>query len=241
MVSKNILLSTISAYLVPVLVFWLLLTVLIVFKGNKDAWVWLSDHDLIRPSDVSQGMQWLTGPIMLTAILTLIYSRNDPSAWMLILGSQIFAFYLYLPLHYKFFQDQQSPAAIFGPRMVPLFIPGQATEHSFPSAHALSVAVSGTGLGWLHRNIKGWQTALAIMCVGFTFLSVFNGLEFPIDILISSVLGTLVTLFVISLYGPLLESWFDKRNVWLTGILIAATRTLAITLIIIQLFGGIHL
>ncbi|QJD96047.1 phosphatase PAP2 family protein [Mucilaginibacter robiniae] len=186
-------------------------------------------------------MQWLTGPVLLPSILTLILSRRFPSGWTTVLCALIFAFYLHLPLRYKFFPSQQSPSAAMGTQLAPLLIRGQSSTRSFPSAHALGIAVLGTGLAWLYRNNKRMQRTLAVTTMGLAYLSIFNGLSFPADVLISLLLGVAVTIFVIAFYGPIIIRWYQRRGELIQDILVAMLRTISISLIMIQLQEGIHL
>jgi hypothetical protein len=211
-------LSDLTAYLVPATCFWFFLILLILIRGNKGGLIWLNRFRYQPANEVIAGIRLLTTPLILAAIAALLLAKPNTSALLLTIGALLIAFYIYFPLKYQVFEGQ-----------------------SFPSVHALGVSVVFTGVAWSYRQVSALLTAFSMMACGLYYISIYKGNNFPLDILLSGLLGTLITLIFILLYQHKITRWFTVKSKWAQGIIIASLRTIAIMVILINFKQLVHI
>ncbi len=204
-------LSDLSSYLGPASCFWLFLILLFLFRGNGGSFLGINPLTEQSAGEVIVGIHLLTNPLTLAAIATLLLAKSNAPALLLLIGALLIAFYIYFPLQYKVFAGQ-----------------------NLLSAHALGVSVVFTGSAWAYREQKILLTTLSIIASGLYYTPVDAGHNFPMNVLLSAIPGTVIALTFIMFSRDKVSNWFTGKSEWTKGMIIASLRTVAIMILLIS-------
>jgi hypothetical protein len=91
-----------------------------------------------------------------------------------------------------------------------------------------------TGSAWAYREQKILLTTLSIIASGLYYTPVDAGHNFPMNVLLSAIPGTVITLTFIMFSRDKVSNWFTGKSEWTKGMIIASLRTVAIMILLIS-------
>ena len=217
-----------SWYLIPLGLFWLCLALLIVAYGVNGSFILINSFTASGSNKLLAYLTVCSGGLILSALFVLIAARTWPVETPLGMLLVFIAWYTCITVKYNAFAGWKSPENVFGANHFRLLKSTLQPELNFPSVHATVIAALGTYIACFYRYSPPRMILIWMSGTFLLMLRVLAGWSFVSDILAGSLLGTFSCLCCILWLQHRVERWYDRRDEWWQGIIVATLRTAAI-------------
>ena len=222
-------------YLLPLCICWAIFGLLLVLHGKTGSFSLFNSYPTETRDRVLSFLTELSSGIVLVSIFILALCRSRPVETILGVSCVFIAWYVCITIKYNVFADWKSPERVFGAAHIHLLKSHLQPELNFPSAHAAIIAALSTYLAWFYRGMPAKLCLILFIAMFLTILHIFAGWAFVDDVLAGSILGTVCCLLSIWWLHKRIARWYEHRNYWWQGIIIAIFRTTAICLLLFSL------
>ena len=215
-------------FLLPLLMFWLILAFLILAYGYHDSFLvlngvhfdWLDYPMLI--------LTWLGDSFFLSALMLLLFMRKDMNMVIVAIMAVLITGLIAQLLKHWVFVDWYRPLTVFrGEGMVHYVGDYMLHKYSFPSGHSTTTAAAFTVIAWHVRKRKGLLVGLGMLTILVSYTRIYLGAHFPGDVLAGNLLGFVGAFFAVRYLSPAIQNYFDrisksKRQHWERSLFVAA-------------------
>lgn len=221
-------------YFVPLCIFWLL-SWLLFWYGKTASFEFLNAFPAPSRQRLLYYLTELSSGTVLTSVFILTLCHSRPAETLLGVTCIFIAWYTCITINYNGFAGWKSPATAFGAAHIQLLNIHLQPELNFPSAQTTIIFALGTYLAWLNRPSTAKMLTVLWVNIFLSVLPVFAGWAFVEDIFAGSILGTLCCMLTTWWLRDRVRHWYERRNPWWQGIIIAIFRTSAICLLLVSL------
>lgn len=200
-------------FLLPFLMIFIFSTLTISLIGNSEAFHFINEHhstiaDFWFLSFTNLG----DGKVAFLTIFILMWI-SFREAFSLLLITLIITILIFL-LKNVLFPDFERPILFFGEQMIRL-VPGYQPPklHSFPSGHTATAFSLYLYIAFLTKK-KGVKFVLFLVASLVGYSRIYLSAHFPADVVVGSLLATLVTILVYLYSERIKSSWLDQKIVY---------------------------